>query len=57
MVENFGKRNISMVEFMDFFESYNELLPELVRVKIQLVESGEEINQIVGKELYYYENH
>ena len=51
MIENFQKRNVSMIEFVDFLESYNEVLTELVRVKIQLVESGEEINQIVGKDI------
>jgi len=52
MTENFKKRNVSIVEFIDFFESYNEVLNELVRIKIQLVSSGEELNRLIGKDVY-----
>ncbi len=52
MVDNFQKRNVSIVEFIDFFEAYNEVLTELVRIRIQLVASGEELNLIIGKDVY-----
>lgn len=52
MTTNFKKRNISIVEFVDFFEAYNEMLSELVRIKIQLVTSGEELNRLIGKDIY-----
>lgn len=52
VTENFKKRNVSIVEFIDFFESYNEVLTELVRIKIQLVTSGEELNRLIGKDVY-----
>lgn len=52
MTENFQKRNISLIEFIDFFESYNEALTEITRLKAQLVSSAEELNLLVGKDIY-----
>ncbi len=52
MTDNFRKRNVSIVEFIDFFEAYNEVLTELVRIKIQLVTTGEELNRLTGKDVY-----
>lgn len=52
ITDNFLKRNISIIEFIDFFEAYNEMSTELTRIKIQLVISGEQLNHLSGKELY-----
>ena len=52
MTENFQKRNVSIVEFIDFFEAYNGVLTELTRIKTQLITSGEQINLLTGKEIY-----
>lgn len=52
MTENFRKRNVSIIEFIDFFESYNDALSELMRTKIQLVSSAEQLNLLTGKDLY-----
>lgn len=52
MTDNFQKRNISIIEFVDFFEAYNEVLTALTRIKTQLVVSGEQLNLIIGKEIY-----
>ncbi|MBL7858683.1 MAG: TolC family protein [Cyclobacteriaceae bacterium] len=52
MTDNFQKRNVSIVEFVDFFEAYNTVLTELTRIKTQLVISGEHLNLLTGKELY-----
>jgi len=52
MTDNFQKRNVSIVEFVDFFESYNDVLTELSKVKTQLVLSAEQLNLYVGKDLY-----
>lgn len=49
---NFRKRNVSVLEFMDFFESYNEAATEIGRVKTQLIKCAEELNLITGKELF-----
>jgi len=52
MTANFQKRNVSIVEFVDFFEAYNDALSELSKVKTQLVLSGEQLNMLIGKDLY-----
>lgn len=52
MSENFKKQNVSIIEFIDFFEAYNDVLDELIRVKTQLVISAERINLLTGKDIY-----
>lgn len=52
MTDNFQKQNISIIEFIDFFEAYNEVLTELGRIKTQLVISGEQLNLLIGKDIY-----
>lgn len=52
MIINFQKRNINIIEFLDFFEAYNEVLIELTRIRTQLVISGEQLNFLTGKEIY-----
>lgn len=52
MTHNFQKRNVSIIEFIDFFEAYNEVLNELTRIKAQLVISAEQINLLTGKDIY-----
>ena len=52
MTDNFQKRNISLIEFVDFFEAYNNALAEVARIKIQLAVSAEQLNLTSGKEVY-----
>lgn len=52
MSDNFQKRNISILEFMDFFENYNDVQTELTRIKTKLVQSAERINFLTGKDNY-----
>lgn len=52
MTSNFQKRNISLIEFIDFFESYNEVLMELSRIKTQLVGTAEELNLLTGTDIF-----
>jgi len=52
MTDNFQKRNVSIVEFIDFFEAYNDVLSEMTRIRIQLVNSAERINLLTGKDIY-----
>ncbi|QEC69416.1 TolC family protein [Panacibacter ginsenosidivorans] len=52
MRENFLKQNISIVEFVDFFESYNESLAEVNRIKKQLALSAENINYTTAYPVY-----
>ncbi len=50
--ENFQKRNISLLEFVDFLESYNESITELQRVQAQVSVAAEKINQTVSSEIF-----
>ena len=52
MSDNFQKRNISLLEFVDFFESYNSAQAEIARIKTQLAVSAEQLNFTIGKEVY-----
>ena len=52
MVYNFQRRNVSLLEFVDFFESYNQVLAEIARMKTQLVTSAELLNLSIGKDVF-----
>jgi cobalt-zinc-cadmium efflux system outer membrane protein len=52
MTDNFQKGNVSVLEFVDFFESYNNALSEMTRTKIQLATSIEQIKLSTGKEQF-----
>ncbi|MCZ2356751.1 MAG: TolC family protein [Bacteroidia bacterium] len=52
MTKNFLKQNVSIIEFIDFFEAYNEVLTEITRIKAELVNSAEQLNLVVGKDIY-----
>lgn len=49
---NFQKRNISILEFVDFFESYNESLSEFERVKTFLANSAMQINYVTASKIF-----
>jgi cobalt-zinc-cadmium efflux system outer membrane protein len=51
---NFRKRNISLLEFVDFFESYNESLAEHKRIQVQLIQSAVFINFVVFSNIYNF---
>ena len=52
MTDNFQKGNVSVLEFVDFFESYNNALSEMARSKIQLATSIEQIKLSTGKDQF-----
>lgn len=52
MNTNFQKRNVSIIEFIDFFENYNDVLAEIFRIKTQVVISAEQLNLLTGKDIY-----
>jgi Outer membrane protein len=52
MTDNFQKRNVSILEFIDFFEAYNDVLTELTRIKTELIISAEQINLLTGKDIF-----
>ncbi len=52
IVTNFQKRNVSLLEFVDFFVSYNQSLRELNRLRKFRIQAYEELNTSVGLELF-----
>jgi outer membrane protein, heavy metal efflux system len=50
--DNFQKRNITLLEFIDFIETYNESIKELNRLKADRIKVYEELNFVVGEELF-----
>lgn len=50
--DNFRKRNISIIEFVDFVESYNESLADYERIKTQLALSAAQINYVTASKIY-----
>lgn len=49
---NFVKRNISFLEFIDFFEAYNVSMAEISQIRKQLALSAEQINYTTGYRVY-----
>lgn len=49
---NFLRRNITILEFVDFLESYNESLTEFERVKNQLAAAAAQINYVTATNVY-----
>ncbi|MFI0492409.1 MAG: TolC family protein, partial [Flavobacterium sp.] len=52
VLENFHKRNISLLEFTDFMESYNLAAVQMNELKKKVVLSGEELNNTINKDLF-----
>lgn len=52
VLENFQKRNLTLLEFIDLIETYSESIRELNRLKADRVGAYEELNFTVGQELF-----
>ena len=52
ILTNFQKRNISLLEFTDFMESYNQASILVNELKKKVVLSGEELNSTINKDLF-----
>ncbi len=50
--ENFQRRNITLLEFVDFFESYNETLVQINHIERQVALSAEQLNYSVAYPVY-----
>ncbi|MCE7040032.1 TolC family protein [Dyadobacter sp. CY312] len=50
--DNFQKRNITLLEFIDFIETYNESIREFNRLQADRIKVYEELNFAVGEELF-----
>lgn len=49
---NYEKKNISLLEFVDLFESYKESMIQLNNIKTQRISAFEELNYSVGKDIF-----
>lgn len=52
MLLNFQKRNLTMLEFTDFMESYNQSSIQITEIKKALILSGISLNFITNKEIF-----
>lgn len=51
-ISNFQKRNISMIEFTDFFEAYTNSVQQLNKLNETRIQTYEELNYVIGEELF-----
>ncbi len=52
VLQNFQRRNISLIEFTDFMESYNESNLFFNEIKKQIMVAGENLNTLVNEKIY-----
>jgi cobalt-zinc-cadmium efflux system outer membrane protein len=52
ILENFRKKNISLIEFVDFFQTYNSVVNQLNELNSRRIDAYEELNYNTGKELF-----
>jgi cobalt-zinc-cadmium efflux system outer membrane protein len=52
VTDNFQKKNISLIEFTDFYESYKENILQVNQLQYQRMQAIEDLNFAVGKNLY-----
>jgi cobalt-zinc-cadmium efflux system outer membrane protein len=52
ILQNFQKRNISLIEFADFMESYNQSILFLNETKKQIIITGENLNYLTNEQVF-----
>lgn len=52
VTKNFIKRNISLLEFLDFYESYKETALQHHQLQFERINANEEINFVTGTSIY-----
>lgn len=52
IINNFQKRNITLIEFTDFMESYNQTTLQLNEMKKQLILAGINLNYVTNTEVF-----
>lgn len=52
VTKNFAKRNISLLEFLDFYESYKESVLQFNQLQYERINAKEEINFVTGTTLF-----
>lgn len=53
MLNNFRKSNISLIEFADFMDSYRETALQIYDIKNGIMQSAEQLNQLVQTKIFY----
>lgn len=53
MLNNFRKGNVSLIEFVDFMDSYRETVLQIYDMKNGIIQSAEQLNQLVQTKIYY----
>ncbi|WP_144283857.1 TolC family protein [Chryseobacterium echinoideorum] len=53
MLKNFRNGNVSLIEFTDFMESYRQTALQIYDMKNGLVQSAEQLNQLVQTKIFY----
>lgn len=53
MLKNFRNGNISFIEFTDFMESYRQTALQIYDMKNDLIQSAEQLNQLVQTKIFY----
>lgn len=54
VLRNYQKRNISILEFIDFFESYKNGLIQINKMHLNVINALEELNYVTGTNLFKY---
>ncbi|WP_312399929.1 TolC family protein [Chryseobacterium sp.] len=53
MLTNFRKGNVSLIEFADFMDSYREAALQIYDMKNEIMQSAEQLNQLVQTKIFY----
>lgn len=51
IIENYQKKNITLIEFVDFYESYKDNINNFLEIKLSRETTIEELNYTVGRKL------
>ena len=52
LIKNFRERNISLIEFLDLYESYKENILQINNQKFERMSSREELNYVTGTNIF-----
>lgn len=52
LIKNFRERNISLIEFLDLYESYKDNVLQINNLKLQRLSSLEELNYVTGSNIF-----
>lgn len=52
LIKNFGERNISLIEFLDLYESYKDNVLQINNLQFERMSSREELNYVTGSNIF-----